>query len=124
MHRALQNDLTDLLESAGLVPLPPEPDDPEYDLAWFTGDSDVSVVEVKSLTLANEIRQLRAGLGQILDYADNLRRRGLIPNAILYLPRRPTEVRWIEIARDCGVVIGWPDTVGTILHNQLQADES
>lgn len=46
----------------------PTPDEPQYDLAWQEGDM-LYVAEVKSLTAANEERQLRLGLGQVLRYA-------------------------------------------------------
>jgi hypothetical protein len=45
----------------------PRPDEPQYDLAWLAGDT-LYVAEVKSLTAANEERQLRLGLGQVLRY--------------------------------------------------------
>jgi hypothetical protein len=108
-HRQLQNSLAGVVESAGLTPLSPAPHDPDFDLAWEAGSDHLVVVEVKSLTRANEIRQLRMGLGQVLDYTDTLGRRYATVTPILYLPRRPTDQRWIALADGHGVLLRWPD---------------
>jgi hypothetical protein len=107
-HRRLQNQLAQLVEKCGLKPLSPLAADPDYDLAWITGDETLMVVEVKSTTNGNEIRQLRMGLGQVLDYNDALQRRGFTVQPVLYVEREPAEKRWIEIARAAGVILGWP----------------
>jgi hypothetical protein len=44
-----------------------------FDLAWQIGRT-LFVAQVKSLTLRNEEKQLRLGLGQVLRYADLLSR--------------------------------------------------
>lgn len=43
-----------------------KPGEPSFDLAWMTTET-VFVVEVKSTTAKNEEKQLRLGLGQVLD---------------------------------------------------------
>lgn len=107
-HRRLQNALAAAVTAAGLTPSSPAPHDPDYDLLWFTGDDSVTVVEVKSLTRANEIRQLRMGIGQALDYTDTLSRRHGTVTTVLYLPRMPTDPRWVELAKSHGVLVRCP----------------
>lgn len=108
MHRTLQNGLASAVSAAGLTPVSPAPHDPDFDLLWFTARDAVTVVEVKSLTRANEIRQLRMGIGQVLDYADTLSRRHTSVSAVLYIPRSPTDSRWITLAATHGIAICWP----------------
>jgi hypothetical protein len=107
-HRRLQNELARLVETCELRPLSPLAADPDYDLAWIIGDETLMVVEVKSATDGNEIRQLRMGLGQVLDYNDALQRRGFTVQPVLYVEREPADERWIEITRAAGVILGWP----------------
>jgi hypothetical protein len=107
-HWRLQNQLASLVTAAGFNPLSPRPGDPEYDLAWIDRTGITTVVEVKSITASNEIRQLRMGLGQALDYANLLARRGCTARPALYLQRQPTDNRWLQIADDAGVRIAWP----------------
>lgn len=106
-HRRLQNGLAELLERAGLEPLSPAALGPEYDLAWFT-DGTMTVVEVKSTTARNEVRQLRMGLGQVLDYHSELERRGFTVRPVLYVQHEPVEERWMELTAAAGVVLAWP----------------
>jgi hypothetical protein len=58
---------------------------------------------VKSLTEENTVRQLRMGLGQVLDYADALARTGLKVHPGLYVERRPADGRWSELTADAGL---------------------
>jgi hypothetical protein len=64
-HAKTQNALADFLWRHGLQPRSPSPSEPEYDLAWEVGTT-IFVAEVKSITDANEERQLRLRLGQAL----------------------------------------------------------
>jgi hypothetical protein len=64
-----------LLRDRGVEPRDPPLEGPAYDLAWVVSDI-LTVCEVKSLTTANQASQIRLGLGQVLDYAFTLRKRG------------------------------------------------
>ncbi|MDA8264227.1 MAG: hypothetical protein M0T79_02545, partial [Actinomycetota bacterium] len=66
-HRKTQNAVADWLAEHGTVPLSPKRDDPDWDVAWRINDV-FYVAEVKSITVDNEERQLRLGLGQVLRY--------------------------------------------------------
>jgi hypothetical protein len=74
----------------------PKPDEPQYDLAWRDGDV-LYVAEVKSLTEANEERQLRLGLGQVLRYAHLLTVITTDVRPVLALERKPSDESWLEL---------------------------
>ncbi|GAA0482619.1 hypothetical protein Ade02nite_66360 [Paractinoplanes deccanensis] len=108
-HHRLQNELARLVVANGLEPLSPSPDGPHYDLAWKTDAGSITVVEVKSATEAGEVRQLRMGLGQVLDYASVLQRRGFAVRSVLHIEREPAGAeRWLEITGNAGVLLTWP----------------
>jgi hypothetical protein len=65
------------------------------------------IAEVKSLTVANEVRQLRYGLGQILQYATTLAH--LDPNLVLAVERAPEDPTWVDVCASSGVTLCWPD---------------
>jgi hypothetical protein len=110
-HYRLQNRLAQLLAAGGLVPLSPGPNDPPFDLAWSAGDGALVVVEVKSTTPSNEVKQLRMGLGQVLDYANTLRRTGVAVQPVLYVEQEPVDAeRWLEITNDAGIQLIWLGT--------------
>jgi hypothetical protein len=92
------------LESAGIKPLKPGRDGPAYDLAWQKGGP-LFVAEVKSLTARNESKQLRLALGQVLDYADQLVRRGHDVRRVIAAEVEPAERRWVELCLSLGVTI-------------------
>ena len=71
-----------------------------------TGDA-TWVCEVKSLTVENEEKQLRLGLGQVLRYRHLLQAKGEI-RAALILERSPTDLSWIELCKRLGVSLAWP----------------
>jgi hypothetical protein len=106
-HNGLQNQLAEAVSAAGLTPLAHGPTGPFFDLAWAAADV-LTVIEVKNLTDDNEVRQLRMGLGQVLDYADIFTRRGLGVRAGLYVEHRPADRRWSELAAGAGVTLAWP----------------
>jgi hypothetical protein len=109
-HQTLEA-LADSLESHGVEPLDPQPDEPEYDLAWL--DSGVlHVAEVKSITSENEIHQLRLGLGQVLDYRLRLRgRHRRQVRAWLVPERQPNGAgHWTALCAEHGVDLRWPGT--------------
>ncbi|MDU8996421.1 EVE domain-containing protein [Streptomyces mirabilis] len=108
-HRQLQNALAREVRDRGLKPLSPIPTDPAFDLAWRVGDT-LKVTEVKSLRLENESHQLRTGLGQLLDYVDQLSARAPLVQGVLWVERAPSEDRWLGICERAGVVLAWPGT--------------
>jgi predicted RNA-binding protein with PUA-like domain len=106
-HHRLQNQLSELVEAGGYAPRAPSAIDPEFDLAWETPQA-MFVVEVKSCTKANEVRQLRMGIGQVLDYEDVLRARGRPVQPVLYLERAPSDPRWVSLAERHRIRLVWP----------------
>ncbi|MFG2470132.1 hypothetical protein ACGFXB_32365 [Streptomyces canus] len=81
---------------------------PEFDAGW-SRDEDIFVAEVKSLTGAREDQQIRLGIGQILDYAHQLR--SAFPNTVIHpvlvLEKRPSAVRWTALADGVGLRLTW-----------------
>ncbi|MFJ3302451.1 hypothetical protein ACIPSA_04895 [Streptomyces sp. NPDC086549] len=107
-HRRLQNELAKQAQNRGFTALSPDVSDPDFDLAWRDTEGRLTVCEVKSLTPANEARQLRVGLGQVLDYQDQLSDRAPDVSAVLWVEREPSERRWITLCRRVGVTLAWP----------------
>lgn len=107
-HRKLQNALATEAQGRGFTALSPDASDPDFDVAWRDTEGRVTVCEVKSLTHANEARQLRTGLGQVLDYQDQLSHRAPAVSAVLWVEREPSEPRWVELCARVGVTLAWP----------------
>lgn len=107
-HRITQNALAEFLVVRGVEPLSPAPGEPEYDLAWRI-DNTIFVAEVKSLTVANEEKQLRLGLGQVLRYRHILGGRGGSVVAVLAVERKPRDAGWLKLCRELGVHLLWPE---------------
>lgn len=101
-HARLQNKVAQWLIDAGIAPMSPNAREPRFDIAW-TRDDCVFVAEVKSLTHENEVRQIRYGIGQVLDYASRV---SAVP--LLFLDKLPSDVGLLRAARMAGVrvVIG------------------
>ncbi|MGW2054870.1 hypothetical protein ACWCOZ_13245 [Streptomyces sp. NPDC001840] len=108
VHMRLQDALAQAAMERGLEVLSPGPADPEFDLAWRAQGGKLTVCEVKSLTPVNESSQLRVGLGQILDYQDQLLARARSVRAVLWVESEPTERRWVGICRRAGAELAWP----------------
>ena len=106
-HRKTQNALACLAGEYGFAILSPGAGDPDFDVAWSSSDA-TTVAEVKTLTPNNEARQLRLGLGQVLDYQDALSAGGRIVRAVLAVDREPSAGRWQRICARHGVTIAWP----------------
>lgn len=106
VHRRLQNRLAKLAEANDFAPLSPSPAGPDFDVAWLDATDTLVIVEVKSVTDSNEIRQLRMGLGQVLDYRSMLD--GCKVKPVLYVERRPRDPRWERLTELVGVVLCWP----------------
>ena len=87
---------------------------PEFDAGWSRGE-DIFVAEVKSLTGAREDQQIRLGVGQILDYAQQLRNAcpSTVIHPVLVLEKRPSAARWTALAEGVGLRLTWaPDFTG------------
>lgn len=107
-HAATQNWLAERVRNQGYQPLSPGPTDPNFDLAWRTADA-VFVAEVKSLPVGSEVSQLRLGLGQVLDYADQLEQPDAPARAVLAVERAPKEAsRWEALCACHRVALIWP----------------
>jgi hypothetical protein len=66
-----------------------------------------TVVEVKSTNDRNEKNQLCLGLGEVLDFADTIRRSGREVRPVSAVEREPTEERWTELCGRFGVTLVW-----------------
>ena len=106
-HADTQDRLAEICQRHGFDPCSPGPGDPNFDLAWRCADGSSVVVEVKSLTAANEAGQLRLGLGQVLDFADALRRSGTQSLPVLAVEAQPRDSRWVEICANCRPPVSW-----------------
>lgn len=113
-HARTQNVLADLVKRAGLAPLSPGDADPDFDLAWEVPGGCV-VVEVKSLTGTNQDRQLRLGLGQVLDYRHQLLITRHEVTAVLAVESEPADARWIKVCAENGVTLTWPGRFGELV---------
>lgn len=108
-HTSTQNALADHLQRANLLPVQPNASTPPFDVAWFQ-DGVLLLAEVKSVTFANEERQLRLGLGQVLRYTYALRAAGVNPvEPILVTEREPGDLTWLGTCSESNVVLTWPD---------------
>jgi hypothetical protein len=67
----------------------------------------------------NEDKQLRLGLGQVLDYQDQLMARHSRVRAVLAVERRPTDDRWLQLRERHEVTLVWPETFGTVIEGRL-----
>lgn len=109
-HGELQNLLAETVAELGHKVRRPGPQDPPWDLLWI-GSDDIWVAEIKSLTRANEERQLRLGLGQVLIYRQRLKRVDQSVRAVLMVEWRPLDPDWHELCDRLGVLLLWPDAI-------------
>ncbi|XMA39418.1 hypothetical protein O1157_30220 [Streptomyces albogriseolus] len=82
---------------------------PRFDAGWAVG-KDIFVAEVKSLTGTSQDQQIRLGIGQVLDYAHQLRTRtgsGASIQPILVLEKKPADGRWSSLAQAVGIQLTW-----------------
>ena len=76
--------------------------------------------EVKSLPAAGtEDRQLRLGIGQVLDYQALMARRNNRVRAVLATERAPSDPRWSLLCEAHGIVLVWPETFSVLLDREL-----
>lgn len=107
-HAATQNRLAEWVSAAGMRPRSPAPNEPNFDLAWTDG-SQIWVAEVKSLTVHNEEKQLRLGLGQVLRYAQLLTRlHSASVRPVLVAERQPSNDDWMDLCASYNVILLWP----------------
>jgi hypothetical protein len=106
-HRRTQNQLHDVLASAGRTPRSPAPGEPQFDIAWEDGDA-ICIAEVKSMSGANEEKQLRLALGQVLRYSHLLSARERPVRSFIAVEREPQDASWIDLASQCGITLMWP----------------
>ena len=71
------------------------------------------MAEVKSLTAANEERQLRLALGQVLRYADLLSTDRQVQPVVM-AEREPSDPSWNRLCERLGVIILWPGRLGQL----------
>lgn len=111
-HMDIQDTLAGKIRANGLLPVSPDRDDQQFDVAWVADDA-LYICEVKSLTDENEESQLRLGLGQLLSYlyrtridhwtgVDEIR-------GVLAVERPPIRPDWEGICAENGVTLTWPD---------------
>jgi hypothetical protein len=102
-HSSTQNALADVVRGAGLKPTSPR-GSVDYDLAWRLNGR-LWVAEVKSLTDANEVAQMRLGIGQLLDYAAALEHLGEhIEGLVLAVERHPSaHSHWMRVCHRAGI---------------------
>ncbi|MGP3756158.1 hypothetical protein [Streptomyces sp. IBSNAI001] len=81
---------------------------PQFDAGWVIED-EIFIAEVKSLTGASQDQQIRLGIGQVLDYAQQLQRPGSGHSIrlVLVLEKRPTDGRWASLAQAVGIRLAW-----------------
>ncbi len=106
-HARTQNALASWLRDRGIAPQSARRNDALFDLAWTVGDRRY-VAEVKSTTDANEERQLRLGLGQILRYRHLSLATHADVQAVLVSERSPRDLQWLELTDSVGVRLVWP----------------
>lgn len=108
-HRRTQNCLHDVLVDAGFRPRSPGPGEPEFDLAWVDGET-ICVAEVKSMSTANQEKQLRLAVGQVLRYAQLLSAGSRPVLAFIAVEREPQDPSWVDLTQELGVTLMWPAT--------------
>lgn len=106
-HAVAQNLLTAAYLDAGGTPFHT---DVNVDAAWTMLGSDVIyVAEVKGITQANQVGQLRLGLGQVIDFAVEIEHLSKRPvKAVLFVSEEPTANRWFEKCERSLVELAWP----------------
>ncbi|MFD9950230.1 hypothetical protein ACFWYW_56070 [Nonomuraea sp. NPDC059023] len=108
-HNRVQNQLAEALLAAGLTPLRPAPHESQYDLGWVAGTRDLYIAEVKSLTDANEVQQMRLAIGQVLHYTTGLATSAGRVHPVIACEREPADGDLVRACRDHGIAIVWPE---------------
>ena len=109
-HEATLAAFADSLASRGFAPQRPGRLAPQFDVGWSSG-SVVHVAEIKSLGSSVESQQIRLGIGQAVDYAQQLRSTAAasqVVQAFVVLERRPHDAdRWLAVAASARVKLTW-----------------
>lgn len=114
-HRETQNAVAKFLRKNGLAPLSHRPRiDPPFDLAWRVNEL-LFVAEIKSLTKANEERQLRLGVGQVLRYAHLLSSGSGNVRPVLISEHEPSDPTWQSFCESIDVHLAWPGSLDSML---------
>lgn len=112
-HKVTQNALAEFLQRKGLKPLSPGPGDPGFDVGWWD-DGVLYIAEVKSLTIANETGQMRSAIGQLLDYAFQVRAHRKEVRPVIVLERAPVSDRWVALCGELKIALSWPGNFDSI----------
>lgn len=123
-HRRIENLVIAAVRAAGHQPRDPSPAEPQYDVGWETPTT-IWLVEVKSLTPANAVSQLRYGIGQLVEYASRIAAGdGRAVRCVLAVEQEPPVPQggpdWATICRENEIVLLWPDTFDRISHLEHQ----
>lgn len=113
-HALTQNVAANFLRTRGILPRSPSSGEPDFDLAW-EADEVVFVAEVKSITNRNEERQLRMGIGQVLQYRYQLGQ--LLEREVVaaIVAEREPPAFWISFCDSLGVRVAWPGALDRLL---------
>jgi hypothetical protein len=122
-HATTQNALADFLRGHGIEPRSPQQNECDFDIAWEHADT-IFVGEVKSITDANEERQLRLGIGQVLRYRQALSVRHAKVASVLVPEREPRDSSWAELCREVGVLLVWPGSLDSVLPGDVDRQRS
>jgi hypothetical protein len=113
-HASTQNALASYLRKVGIEPRSPGAGDPNFDLAWEANGA-AYVAEVKSLTPANQEKQLRLGLGQILRFRHVFEQQTGMPTmGVLALECRTTDESWVNLCSSLGIILVWKGHFNTL----------
>lgn len=116
-HMTTQQAVANAARAYGYEVLSPGPGDPSFDLAW-RDSTNVTVVEVKSLTGTNESGQIRLALGQVLDYQHRLEEAGDVVRPVIALEALPGDPRWESLCARHGVALVCPETVYSLFERR------
>lgn len=104
-HSITQNAVANWLLENSVSPLSPANHEPPYDIAWVA-DGVKYVCEVKGIIDVNEISQIRLGIGQVFDYAQEL---NSVP--VLVVSAEPKTTRMIDVAQKARIQLLWPEVL-------------
>jgi hypothetical protein len=108
-HNRTQNTVAEIVRRLGWIPRSPAASEPEYDLAWKS-TAGLFVCEVKSIQPANEERQLRMAIGQVIRYRQKLTAAGHEPvTAVIAAERVPEDHSWSDLCKEENIVLIWPE---------------